>query len=276
MNREHLTPDDRSVFREQALTYNEGLKRHTCTLIAPPWWLRYSHVLVLISLLISLWLLGWTRYDEHAEGPSAIRSRRSAAITANVSGSILSTPFPIGHAVSVDDAILTYVETATGRERTVAAPLAGTLVSTLSAGRSFESGTRLAAVVDTTAGLSVTTALPHIYLTRVHSGMTMTLMTDAVEPHRLQIDTVMTSDSDSAGFPELSPHAGLTCVPSQTLVLVSATMPYPPALLQLNLEGYRDVRMGRADITLNSRYSILALVPALNRLFDSRSPGGWQ
>ena len=265
------------IFRQEALEYhNRSWDEEGELLRTPPRWLRRTHWITLVLLLMICLYASLARISETVSGPVVLRARNKIAVTAGVGGLVRSVEVSVGDRVRAGDLLVRLYDTAgaTTLERfreQLQAPSDG-IVSDIRVrpGQQINAGEQVASIVDEGAGYELIALLPGSYAPQIQPGMPFVVKLAGYPDSRQSIGI------DWVGAEVVGPREGARAAGWESgdapavggPVIVIRSQLFSTKFRSGKREyTYHDGMTGDAELTVRSEPMLVSLVPGLKELW---------
>ena len=270
-----------TLFRKEALDYQDHAQREGELLRGTPLWLTWSHLLIVLCLVISTGFVAFAKVHEIATGPAIVSMPNKISVRSQRGGVVEGVLVQPGDLVAKDE-LLAELSSAPGdpmlarvREE-VRAPADG-IVASLDI-RTGQAVIANATVITLQRGAShneVVAFLPGSYAPEIHVGMRLVLTIEGYPQSReeLTIDDVapdvVASDTAERYVDEDVAHSLPLNGP---ILIVRSALPRPVfetfGLANEKLRYY-DGMVAHAEVSVGKEPLIVALVPGIKQLYSS-------
>jgi GAF domain-containing protein len=261
------------IFRQEALEhYAREQDSEGSLLQTSPKWLKNSHWLTLVLLVVCLVFPAVVPMRERATGPAIIRARNRVPVVTTASGVVSSVEVFPGEYVRRGDLILQFQQLrsgGTGRafQNQLRAPSDGVVGDIrVRSGQQLASGEWVASIIDGRAGYELIAFLPERYAPQVRHGMQVTFKVDGYP------DSHEASVIDDIGNQVIGPRGAEQYADTDTLSSAGPIVIVRSVLSRAQFSSggapyeYRDGMTGQVEVTLSSEPMFLQLVPRLKQV----------
>jgi membrane fusion protein (multidrug efflux system) len=278
---------NRNLYRKEALDYEDSAESEGRLLRGIPQWLAWSHLLIVVFLVIGIAYVVLAKVHQVVTGPAVIRVSNKIAVPALSSG-VIATLLVAPNDRVTEGELLATLQSEPGdsllarmREE-VRAPADGIVSSIdIRPGQAVAIGEQVLSLSGEGSSNEVLALLPGSYAPQVHAGMPLVLKIDGYPQSREEL-TIIEVAPDIVGPSDAERYVGKEI--AQTLLLSGPILMVRAALPQDTFESanerfhYRDGMVARAEVSVREEPLITVLVPGIKQLYDapriSLGPGG--
>ncbi len=279
-NGNRIEDGHRYFFRQEALDYQDHTEREGKLLRRIPLWLTWSHLMIVLSLIIGLAYVVFAKVNEITSGPAVIQVTNKINIQ-SLSGGVVESVFVQPGDLTTKDELLAKLQGTPGDDllarirEEVRAPADGTVFGTyIRTGQMVSAGDRVLSLRGEASRNEVVALLPGSYAPQIHAGMPLILKVDGYPQSREEL-TIENVATDVIGPENADLYVGKEI--SQTLSLKGPILIVRCALPEVTFDTfeslnekfrYHDGMVARAEVSVRKESLIIALVPGIKQVHD--------
>lgn len=278
---------ERDLFRKEALEYEDQGESEGKLQKGIPLWLRWSNLLIILFMAISIAYLMLARVHQVVTGPAVIQVMNKTAVVAQSSGVVARLLVSTNERVTEGE-LLGTLQTAPGdsllerMRKEVHAPVDGVVSSiSIRAGQQVTSGEQLVSLTGEGSSNEVLVLLPGSYAPEIHAGMPLVLKIDGYPQSREEL-TILDVAPDIVGPGDAERYVGKEI--AQTLSLSGPILMVHTALPLDSFDTfeatnekflYHDGMVARAEVSVRREPLITALIPGIKRFYGEPRISLW-